>query len=132
MEAGRVRIAVVLLALAAFAAYALLAGSPWIETSLPGGLPLGNALAALLLCALAGAGLALSPKGTALRASAGVGLLVAIAWLPLSIVLAGNLALNFAGEHGLAWLWFSAGIALYAVLVLSTAAISVVIGRLRT
>jgi ABC-type uncharacterized transport system permease subunit len=31
----------------------------------------------------------------------------AIAWLPISVALAGNLALNFKGPHGIAWLGLS-------------------------
>ncbi|MFC3550472.1 hypothetical protein ACFOLC_05530 [Lysobacter cavernae] len=34
-------------------------------------------------------------------------LLVAVAWLPGSIALAGNLALNFSGGRGFAWMTFS-------------------------
>lgn len=48
-----------MLAFSAVAANVLLMGSPWIETPLPGGLPLGSALSALALCALAGAAVAI-------------------------------------------------------------------------
>lgn len=131
MKTGRARIAVVLLVVAAFAAHALLTGSPWIETPLPGGLPLGNALSALALCALAGAALELSPVGSVLRAFANVALFAAIVWLPVSIALAGNLALNFAGGRGPAWIWLSIVIALYVLAVLLATAIRRVIGKLR-
>ncbi|GEM_PF-3677580 len=56
-----------LLLVAAFCVASLGRGAAFLETILPGGLPLGNALAALGLVAAAGAALALSAQRTTLR-----------------------------------------------------------------
>ncbi len=96
-----------LLAVAVFAILSLAFGAPYLEAMLPGGLPLGNVLAALSLCSVAGAAVGLSARGTALRAVALASLLAAVVWLPASIVLAGNLTLNFGGGRGAAWLVLS-------------------------
>ena len=98
---------ITLLAIAAFAAISLVRGASYLDAMLPGGLPLGNALTALGLCAAAGVAVGLSAPGTVLRLASLVSLLGAVAWLPVSVVLAGNLQLNFSGERGLAWMVFS-------------------------
>ncbi|HET6395351.1 MAG TPA: hypothetical protein VFF91_00750 [Pseudoxanthomonas sp.] len=85
----------------------LLAGAAYCEWALPGGLPLGNVLAALALCAPAAAAVVLSPAGSWRRRASRAVLWAAALWLPLSVALAGNLALNFAGARGTAWLWLS-------------------------
>jgi hypothetical protein len=100
-------IVVVLLFVASFAVVSLVSGASYLEALLPGGLPLGNALTALGLCAVAGSALGLSARGTALRAVSLASLIAAAAWLPASIALAGNLALNFSSGHGVAWVAFS-------------------------
>lgn len=120
-----------LLAIAVSAGYPLLTGARWIETALPGGLPLGNALAAIGLCAIAAAAMVLSPRGSILRAIARGILFAAVAWLPLSIALAGNLALNFSGGRGLAWIAMTLATTLCALLVLLAAAIRAAIDRVR-
>jgi hypothetical protein len=97
----------VLLAVAAFAVVSLAIGAAYLETMLPGGLPLGNALTALGLCAAAGAAVGLSTRGTVLHVASLVSLLAAAVWLPASVALAGNLALNFGGGRGLAWVVLS-------------------------
>lgn len=89
----------------------LASGATYMELLLPGGLPLGNAVAALGLCAVAGAAMALSARETAVRAVAAAALAGAALWLPVSVLLAGNAQLNFSGERGLAWLALSAVVA---------------------
>ena len=86
---------------------ALVSGGAFLELALPGGLPIGNALAAVALCAPAAAAVALSRPATVLRLFSLASLSVACAWLPVSIGLAGNLALNFSGARGQAWIWMS-------------------------
>jgi hypothetical protein len=103
-------IAATLLAIAALTVVALASGATYLEATLPGGLPVGNALTALGLCAIGGAAVALSARGTALRTMAVASLIAAAAWLPVSVVLAGNLALNFGNGRGLAWAILSLGI----------------------
>jgi hypothetical protein len=125
-------LAVLLLATAAFAAGSLALGAPYLELELPGGLPLGNALTALGLCAMAGAAVCLSTRGTALRAAARGVFVAAVAWLPVSVALAGNLALNFSGGRGLTWLVLSLGVIAAAGAVLAWALVGVLLsGRWR-
>ncbi|MGD9388092.1 MAG: hypothetical protein PVI87_07675 [Gammaproteobacteria bacterium] len=112
--------------------FALLAGTvlvvlalvnswPLLLWRLPGGLPLGNALVALALCAPAAAALLLSPPGTLGRKLALVALFIAIAWLPVSVLLAGNLNLNFSGDRGHTWEVFTAVTALLAIVAIAWA-----------
>ncbi len=93
-----------LLALAAFATLSLVFGATYLEAGLPGGLPLGNVLAWLGPCAMAGAAVVLSARGTVLRAASLASLAGAALWLPASVALAGNLGLNFGGGRGSLWL----------------------------
>ncbi len=109
-----------LLACAACALGSLTTGAPWLETGLPGGLPLGNALAALGLCAIAGAAVTIASPGW-VRLAAIASLVAAAAWLPVSIALAGNLALVFSGPRGDVWLAWSAGVAAFALFALALA-----------
>lgn len=100
-------IAAVLLLIAAFCVASLVRGGALLEAILPGGLPLGNALTALGLCAAAGAAYTLSAHRTMLRSASLSALVAAALWLPVSIALAGNLSLNFGGGRGLTWMIFS-------------------------
>jgi hypothetical protein len=99
-----------LLIVAAFALLSLAFGASYLETMLPGGLPLGNALTAIGLCAAAGSAVGLSAGHAALRRVSAASLVGAFAWLPASIALAGNLTLNFRGGHGVAWLFLSVAV----------------------
>lgn len=99
-----------LLVVAAVALLSLAFGASYLETMLPGGLPLGNAITAIGLCAAAGSAIGLSARRTILRLVSVVSLIGAVAWLPVSVALAGNLTLNFHGGHGVAWLSLSVGI----------------------
>ena len=100
-------IALLLLAIAALSIGMLVSGGSYSEWVLPGGLPLGNALAAICLCSVAGAAFLLGPPGSLRRRASRTALLTAAFWLPLSIALAGNLELNFSGSAGTAWLALS-------------------------
>ena len=106
MRAG----AVALLVVAALAVYSLMSGAAFLDVVLPGGLPLGNALAALGFCCPAGAAVLLSQRDTRLRKASLAALVAAAGWLPVSIVLADNLALNFGNGRGSVWLVFSVGV----------------------
>ena len=103
-------VAVVLLLVAGLTARSLAIGTAPLDATLPGGLPLGNLLAAVALCALAGTSVALARPDGAFGRVAGIVLVAAAAWLPLSLVLAGNLTLNFSGWRGTGWLLLSIAI----------------------
>ena len=125
------KIAALLLIIAAFAVVSLVSGASYLETRLPGGLPFGNALTAIGLCAMAGAAVGLSPRRTARRLVSVVSLIGAAAWLPVSIAMAGNLMLNFHGGRGNAWLAFSAAVTATVLCSLGWALVAVVIARYR-
>lgn len=111
--------AVVLLAIAVASIASLLSGAAWLGTVLPGGLPAGNAVAALGLVSVAGIPALLAVPGSSFRLTSRVVLGVAAGWLPASIALAGNLALNFTGWRGSAWLASSLVIHLAALCTLA-------------
>jgi hypothetical protein len=104
--------ALVLFALAAISIAILVSGASCSEWVLPGGLPLGNVLAAISFCSLAGSAYNLTPMGSVRRRISQAVLVVTVLWLPISIALAGNLELNFFGSRGTAWLVISAVIAI--------------------
>lgn len=84
--------ALVLIVVAGGAIFSLVSGAPYLEVLLPGGLPLGNALAAIGACAAAGAAIALSQPASLLRRFSVASFAAALAWLPISVAPAGNLA----------------------------------------
>lgn len=101
------KIVLLLLTVTAFAIISLSAGAPYIVLMLPGGLPLGNALTAAGLCSAAGAALALSSPDSLVRLISRAALIAAAVWLPVSIALAGNPALNFHDSRGTVWMAIS-------------------------
>lgn len=109
---GKRTLAVVaLLAVAAFAIASLALGAGYLDSAIFGVFPFGNILAALALSALAGVAL-LAPHTASTRRFASVIFAAALAWLPISVWLAGNVALNFSGNRGTVWLAFTTGVAL--------------------
>lgn len=99
----RGRVAAALLSTAVASAASLVLGGSHLEILLPGGLPIGNALAAVMLGAASAAAVLFAGARPRLRALAWVALVAALAWLPASVLLAGNAALVFANGHGDAW-----------------------------
>lgn len=104
-----------LLSVAAGCLFPLLSASPFLVVLLPGGLPLGTLLAAGFFAALGVAGVPLAPPGGHARRLAWICAALACAWLPVSMLLAGNAALNFASPWGDLWLWFSGCLVLLAL-----------------
>jgi hypothetical protein len=121
----------VLLATAGFAIASLASGASYLEAPLLGGLPFGNALAALGLCATAGIAVELSSRGTTLRAVPLAALAAATAWLPASIALAGNLTLNFTDGRGAVWLAFSLAVVAGVTTAVVWALVAALLARLR-
>ncbi len=96
---------VILLLIIALASVAsLVSGASVLSMVLPGGLPVGNMLAALGLVSPAALALFISTSETKLRVASLAMLWAALAWLPVSIILAGNLPLNFIGWRGTVWM----------------------------
>lgn len=85
----------------------LLSGATYLGTALLGGLPAGNAVAAVALVFPAAIAVLLCTLGSLLRTFAVCTLCATVAWLAVSIALAGNLALNFTGWRGTVWMVWS-------------------------
>jgi hypothetical protein len=122
------RFALFLSVVAACCIGALAAGAAFTESTLPGGLPFGNLLAAIGLCALAGAALALCPPDSIRRRVAWLVLCGSGLWLPVSVALAGNLALEFSGARGSLWWMATAALALAALLCLAWSVAAFLLG----
>lgn len=92
-----------LIAVTVFAMASLVTGAGYLVRTLPGGLPIGNALTSLGLVCAAAATIRVS-HGRRWRARiAWLALIAAVAWLPVSIAWAGNLTLSFGGDRGAYW-----------------------------
>lgn len=81
-----------------FCVVSLAAGLEWLEIMLPGGFPLGTLASWGLFMALAWVLLKSAPRMTRRRQVAWLGLIMAVAWYPVSIFQAGNPALTFYGD----------------------------------
>lgn len=118
MKRSRVIAFVASLLFALFAFASVFSGASYLQMILPGGLPFGNALTAIGLCSTSWAALLLTLKNKILRSVSLIALMASIAWLPVSIAMAGNLELNFTGSIGSTWLAASAFLFLSVMLVL--------------
>lgn len=101
----------------------VMSGVPALEFLLPGGLPLGNLVAAVALACLGAAAWVLAPARGLFRHLAKLTLVASASWLPVSILLAGNLRLNFANGRGDTWLTFTAAVLCASLLMLMLAAV---------
>ena len=116
---------------AILSAWSLGSGADYLEWRVARGLPLGNLLAAAGLAGLAALAVELSRQSSVLRAASWVSLGLAVAWLAVSIALAGNLELTFSGDRGTHWVGLILGIAA-VVLVCVAGGVALRIGdRLR-
>lgn len=80
--------------------------APWLEAPVPGGIPVGNLLAAASLFGAGLVGFFYSKPGSLLRLfSAGTSLL-GLAWLPMSAAFSGNLTNTFINNDVGFMLWF--------------------------
>lgn len=86
---------------------AMASGGAFIESELPGELPVGNAIVAVGLSALALASVMLSAKGDWQRRVCSGVFFLSLLWLPVSLLLARNLLLNFGGRNGDIWIVFT-------------------------
>jgi hypothetical protein len=123
MKRYRKIVIVILLLLAIFAFASLVTGAEYLQILLLGGLPLGNVLTAVGLCSASWAAYLLAEGQGVFRCIALVALVVSLVWLPVSITLAGNLALNFSGDLGSVWLVVSACLLLSVLFILFVAII---------
>ncbi|WP_374425051.1 hypothetical protein [Chromobacterium sp.] len=120
---GRIPLyAALLLLVAASSLFAILSGADYLSAMLPGGLPLGNVLAALVFLGMSGAGYLLAKERRVLGRIAAIVLAGSVLWLPVSVALARNASLNFAGWNGTLWFLFTVGLFFAALGVLLFAA----------
>ena len=120
---GRIPLyAAALLLVAASSLFAILSGADYLNAMLPGFLPLGNVLAALVFLGMSGAAYLLAKERKVLGRIAAIVLAGSVLWLPVSIALARNASLNFAGWNGTLWFLFTVGLFFAALGVLLFAA----------
>lgn len=112
---------VFLLCISALALAALLFAADHLQFAFLGGMSLGNLTADIGLVAAAWAALGLLPPHGPGRVIGVVTLLVALAWLPLSIARAGNRALVFYGGRGDAWMALTAATVALVLCMLAAA-----------
>lgn len=119
-----------LLMITAACCAALLSGAPFLEVSVLGAVPLGNIIAATFFLALGAAAFPLTMRSGAARRLAQFSLLLSASWLPVSAMLAGNLALNFAHGKGEVWLVYTGCVLVVALgAILVSVALRVVSAR---
>lgn len=100
----------VCLAIAGVAGWLLFSGSELLDVALPFDFPAGNIAAAVMLAGLAAIPVLASVPGSRLRAVAKATLVAAIAWLPVSMAIAGGMQLHYSGWQS--WLWITYTLAL--------------------
>src|SRR3546814_20946429 len=88
---------IVLSGIVIFAIWSLVSGAAYLEWGLPGGLPLGNALAAVGLHGLDGSAVEISPHPPLLRKVSGFSIGLAVAWIPSYLVPVGYPCHTFLG-----------------------------------
>lgn len=116
---GRIPLyAAALLLVAASSLFAILSGADYLSAMLPGSLPVGNVLAAMVFLGMSGAGYLLAKERKVLGRIAAIVLAGSVLWLPVSIALARNASLNFAGWNGTVWFLFTVGLFFAALGVL--------------
>ena len=118
-----------LVAIALFAFGSLIAGAVYLEWLLPGGLPIGNALTAIGLSASALAAFGASQPNTIPRWCSIVSLVLSVAWLPISVGLAGNLSLNFGDKYGPIWVKLSLVTLVFALISLTYATLRMLLAK---
>lgn len=96
---------VICVAVAIAAGWLLFSGSELLDVALPFDFPAGNIAAAVVIVAIAAIPVVSSATGSRLRNFAKVALVAAIAWLPLSMAIAGGMQLHYSGWQ--AWLWMA-------------------------
>ena len=97
-------LAAMLLLLGCLLMAAFLLGAGALDQDLPLGLNAGVAAAALALVLAAVGPAWLAGPGTRLRAVSRIALGAAVAWLPVSMLVAGGVQLSYSGWRSVAWL----------------------------
>jgi hypothetical protein len=119
------------LAISGIAGWLLFSGSELLDVELPFDFPAGNIAAAVMLAGLAAIPVLASVPGSRLRVVAKATLVAAIAWLPVSMAIAGGMQLHYSGWQG--WLWMAYTLALLVAVpvVLGWAIVAALLQRRR-
>lgn len=120
---------IVSLAFAAASGWLLFSGSDLLDAELPFKFPAGNIAAAVMLVAAAVIPVLASVDGSKLRAVARATLLLAIAWLPVSMAIAGGMQLSFSGWQSWVWMIYTLAILLLVPVVLAWAVVAALLAR---
>lgn len=120
---------VVSLAFAVASGWLLLSGSDLLDVELPFAFPAGNIAAAVMLVAAAAIPVLASVPGSRLRGVARATLLLAVAWLPVSMAIAGGMQLSFSGWQSWAWMVYTLVLLLAVPIVLACAIVAALLAR---
>lgn len=113
---------------------ALLRGVAWLDRPVPGafGVPVGNLVATASLASLPGIVWIVARRRSLLRRCAAATTVLALAWQPVSTVIAGNVRNNFQGDDGRfeIWLTYTVAVAVAGIVEIGVAMVRG-IGRAR-
>lgn len=121
----------VCLAIAGVAGWLLFSGSELLDVELPFDFPAGNIAAAVMLVAMAAIPVLSSMPGSRLRAVAKATLVAAIAWLPVSMAIAGGMQLHYSGWQSWLWMAYTLALLLAVPVVLGWAIVAALLQRRR-
>lgn len=121
----------VCLAIAGVAGWLLFSGSELLDVELPFDFPAGNIAAAVMLVAMAAIPVLSSMPGSRLRAIAKATLVAAIAWLPVSMAIAGGMQLHYSGWQSWLWMAYTLALLLAVPVVLGWAIVAALLQRRR-
>ena len=113
-----------------FCLVSLALGLGWLVIILPGGFPLGTVATWTMFVVLAWALRRLAPRMTRRHQVAWLGLILALAWYPVSIYQAGNVTLTFHGD-GRPWVIWTAVISGWLLILGIWTLITALIGKHR-
>ena len=119
----------VCLAIAITAGWLLFSGSELLDVELPFDFPAGNIAAAVMLVAIAAIPVLSSVPGSRLRAIAKATLVAAIAWLPVSMAIAGGMQLHYSGWQSWLWMTYTLALLLAVPVVLGWAILAALLQR---
>lgn len=120
---------VICMAIAITAGWLLFSGSDLLEAELPFAFPAGNIVAAVMLVAAAALPVLLSAPASKLRTVARATLLLAIAWLPVSMAIAGGMQLSFSGWQSWVWMAYTLVLLLAVPIVLAWGVVAALLQR---
>lgn len=111
------------------AAWLLLSGSELLDVELPFDFPAGNIAAAVVLVAIAAIPVLSSASGSRLHSLAKAALVAAIAWLPVSMAIAGGMQLHYSGWQAWFWMAYTCAVLLAVPILLGWSIVAALLQR---